>query len=120
MVTGQRPFGGTSWHLVNQHLDEQPTPLTSLRPDARPELINRVAQLLAKNPAERPDSAEEVFEALEEIYEHHFGDNPPSRGQDVTSEYGAARLPAQSGDAVKAAVARVPADRSYSAQYGRQ
>ncbi|MEU5025066.1 hypothetical protein [Streptomyces milbemycinicus] len=84
------------------------------------ELGNRVAQLLAKNPAERPDRAEEVFEALEEIYEHHFGDNPPSHGQDVTSEDGAARLPAESHDAVKAVVARVPADRSHSAQYGRQ
>jgi serine/threonine protein kinase len=34
MVTGHRPFGGTSWHLVHQHLYEQPARLRSLRPRA--------------------------------------------------------------------------------------
>ncbi|MEU5646847.1 protein kinase domain-containing protein [Streptomyces milbemycinicus] len=56
------------------------------RSDAPPELGNLVTRLLIKDPAERRDSAEEVSESLEEIYEHHFGDTPPSRGQDVTSE----------------------------------
>ncbi|MFJ5220956.1 protein kinase [Streptomyces sp. NPDC088354] len=86
MVTGQRPFGGTSWHLVNQHLNEQPAPLSGPRPDAPPELDKIVAQLLAKDPAERPASAADVWERLHEIDERYFGENPPSRGQDSTTE----------------------------------
>ncbi|MCO8308831.1 protein kinase [Streptomyces sp. RKCA744] len=38
MTTGQRPFDGTSWHLIHQHLNEQPPALRSLRPNAPPEL----------------------------------------------------------------------------------
>lgn len=26
----RRPFTGTSWHLVNQHIKEQPAPLRTL------------------------------------------------------------------------------------------
>jgi serine/threonine-protein kinase len=86
MVTGQRPFGGISWHLVNQHLNEQSAPLAGLRPDAPRELARLVTQLLAKDPAERPESAEEVSEVLDEIYERHFGENPPSQGRDVATK----------------------------------
>lgn len=64
MVTGQRPFTGTSWHLVNQHIKDQPAPLRTLRPDAPVELEHLVAQLLAKDPAQRPASAGKVRDIL--------------------------------------------------------
>ncbi|MEN8655486.1 protein kinase [Streptomyces sp. 21So2-11] len=86
MVTGQRPFTGTSWHLVNQHLNEQPAPLRTLRPDAPMELEQLVSCLLAKDPAHRPTSAEEVYDLLKETSDRHFGDAPPSRGPDIASE----------------------------------
>ncbi|KEF04818.1 serine/threonine protein kinase [Streptomyces rimosus] len=86
MVTGQRPFTGTSWHLVHQHLNEPPAALRTLRPDAPGELERLVGQLLAKDPAQRPDSAEEVCERLAETGYRHFGDAPPSRGPDLASE----------------------------------
>lgn len=86
MVTGCRPFTGTSWHVVNQHLNEQPAPLRTLRPDTPVELERLVSQLLAKDPAQCPDSADGVCELLEEINDRHFGDAPPSRGSDITSE----------------------------------
>ncbi|MGW4234198.1 protein kinase domain-containing protein [Streptomyces sp. NPDC004980] len=57
IVTGRRPFAGTSWHVVNQHNKEQPVPLRTLRPDAPVELERLVSQLLAKDPAQRPASA---------------------------------------------------------------
>ncbi|WP_381805369.1 protein kinase [Streptomyces niveus] len=85
MATGQRPFTGTSWHLINQHLNEQPTPLRTLRPDAPAELERLVSRLLAKDPGRRP-SADEVYDLLEDIYDRHFDNPPPSRGADVTSE----------------------------------
>ncbi|MFD3484957.1 protein kinase [Streptomyces sp. NPDC058665] len=86
-VSGRRPFTGTSWHLINQHLHEQPAPLRTLRPDAPVELDRLVDRLLAKDPAQRPDSADEVYDLIEEINDRYFGDTPPpSRGADVTSE----------------------------------
>nr|MDT0521285.1 protein kinase [Streptomyces sp. DSM 41633] len=83
MVTGRRPFNGTSWHLVNQHLKEQPAPLRALRPDAPVELERFVSQLLAKDPAQRPASAGKVWDVLKEINDRHFGATPPSRGRDM-------------------------------------
>lgn len=31
MIAGKRPFTGTSWHLINQHLNERPVGLLTLR-----------------------------------------------------------------------------------------
>ncbi|MFH8419304.1 protein kinase domain-containing protein [Streptomyces collinus] len=93
MVTGRRPFTGASWHLINQHLTEPPAPLHTLRPDAPLELEELVARLLAKVPAHRPDSVDEVYDLLEEIGDRYFGDTvPPSRGVDATSELWADRV----------------------------
>ncbi|MFJ1601510.1 protein kinase [Streptomyces sp. NPDC088261] len=87
MVTGRRPFTGTSWHLINQHLNEQPAPLRTLRPKAPVELERLVARLLAKDPADRPDTADEVYDLIQEINDRFLGDAPPpSRGADITSE----------------------------------
>lgn len=83
MVTGHRPFTGTSWHLVHQRIKEQPAPLRTLRPDSPVELERFVARLLAKDPAQRPASAGEVWDVLKEINDRHFGATPPSRGKDI-------------------------------------
>jgi serine/threonine-protein kinase len=97
MVTGRRPFTGTSWHLVNQHLKEQPAPLRTLRPDAPVELERFVARLLAKDPAQRPASAGKVGDVLKEINDRHFGATPPSRGKDVATEVLVTRAEATDG-----------------------
>ncbi|MFJ3728553.1 protein kinase [Streptomyces sp. NPDC090045] len=86
MVTGRRPFNGTSWHLVNQHIKEQPAPLRTLRPDVPMELERFVDRLLAKDPAQRPASAGAVWDVLKEINDRHFGATPPSRGPNVATE----------------------------------
>ncbi|MFI5945573.1 protein kinase [Streptomyces uncialis] len=85
MLTGQRPFNGTSWHLVNQHVNETPPPVAGLRPDTPPQLVHLVDGLLAKNPADRPPVADKVAALLRGIYSG-FGENPPLRGQDISSD----------------------------------
>jgi serine/threonine-protein kinase len=85
MVTGQRPFTGTSWRLVNQHLNKQPAPLRTLRPDAPAELERLVSRLMAKDPAQRPASAD-VWAALKEINDRYFKSTPPSRGKDIAHD----------------------------------
>ncbi|MGZ0200544.1 protein kinase domain-containing protein [Streptomyces sp. RM1] len=97
MVTGRRPFTGTSWHLVNQHIKEQPAPLRTLRPDAPVELERLVDRLLAKDPAQRPASAGKVRDVLKEINDRHFGATPPSRGKDIATEVLVTRAEATDG-----------------------
>ncbi|MER7898959.1 serine/threonine-protein kinase [Streptomyces sp. NPDC096046] len=67
MLTGHQPFTGSSWHLINQHLNEQPPPLIKRRLSTPPALVNLIERLLAKNPDDRPADAFQVMLALREI-----------------------------------------------------
>ncbi|QSQ12007.1 serine/threonine-protein kinase [Myxococcus landrumensis] len=71
MLTGERPFKGDQLQVLFAHV-EQPPPLpSSLVPDIPSELDALVLRLLAKSPAQRPESADAVRRALKQI--------PPSR-----------------------------------------
>ncbi|MFD5386995.1 protein kinase [Streptomyces sp. NPDC127074] len=100
MLTGRRPFDGTSWHLVHQHLHEQPPPLLSLRPDTPTELNDLVTRLLAKDPSDCPPSAEEVWAIICDIGDRHFSQAPPCRGQDIASEVRLSRDEAADGTVI--------------------
>ena len=68
VLAGAHPFGArTAQGLVAAHLTEAPAPLGVRRPDAPPALAALVAQLLAKEPAARPQSAEAVVQALDSL-----------------------------------------------------
>ena len=68
VLAGAHPFGArTAQGLVAAHLTEAPPPLGARRSDVPPALAALIAQLLAKEPAERPQSAELVVEALDAI-----------------------------------------------------
>ena len=82
MITGHPPFTGTSWHLINQHLNKQPAPLLKLRLDTPSELAALVTRLLAKDPADRPADAFEAMLALREIDRRYFDEDLPTRGPD--------------------------------------
>jgi len=65
MLAGQVPFTGSTTHqVVARVVTENPTALLSLRPSTSPALADLVHRLLAKNPADRPQSAEEVLNEL--------------------------------------------------------
>lgn len=82
MLTGHQPFTGNSWHLINQHLNEQPPPLIKRRLSAPPPLVSLVERLLAKNPGDRPADAFQVMLALREIDRRYFDEGLPNRGLD--------------------------------------
>lgn len=68
MLTGSHPFGGrTAQAIAVAHLTEAPAPVRDRRPDAPPALSELVMQLLAKDPAARPQTAQEVVRALDEL-----------------------------------------------------
>ena len=66
VLTGAHPFAGrTAAGLARAHLTETPLPLAERRPDVPPAVASLVMQLLAKDPAARPQSATDVLRVLD-------------------------------------------------------
>jgi serine/threonine protein kinase len=68
MLAGQLPFQGTTTYAVLTAIaSETPRPAISVRPEIPQRLSDLVDRLLAKNPAERVQSAQELFDELTSI-----------------------------------------------------
>ncbi|HEU6445607.1 MAG TPA: Stk1 family PASTA domain-containing Ser/Thr kinase, partial [Gaiellaceae bacterium] len=68
LLTGKLPFTGeTPLEIAMKHLSEIPKPPSSLRPEVTPDLDMVVLRALAKDPAERFESAEEMDEELARV-----------------------------------------------------
>ena len=70
MATGKLPFRGKNkFAILNQQLNDEPVPPSELSAgaDIDPELEAIILRCLSKSPDERPESADEVAEALEAI-----------------------------------------------------
>lgn len=68
LTTGLQAFSGASTMAVLMAVaTKDPTPPAQLYPDTPPALSRLVMHLLAKNPADRPASAQEVVDRLEAI-----------------------------------------------------
>jgi eukaryotic-like serine/threonine-protein kinase len=66
MLTGKVPFTGDSAiEIAMKHVNDPPTPPSTLRPEIEPELDQIVLRALAKDPADRYQTAEELIEDLE-------------------------------------------------------
>jgi TolB-like protein/tetratricopeptide (TPR) repeat protein len=66
MLSGRHPFtADTKVATIGRILNEAPTSLQELRPDAPPALIRLVDKLLSKDPEGRPKSAADVIGALQ-------------------------------------------------------
>lgn len=65
LLAGRPPFvAERSVAVINQHLNDPPPPLRSLRPDVPEDLARLVADLLAKDPRQRPGDAAQVYWSL--------------------------------------------------------
>jgi tetratricopeptide (TPR) repeat protein len=66
LLTGQQPFANrTPQKMLAAHLSETATSMQQLRPDAPPGLVVLVNQLMAKDPNDRPQTANDVLRALD-------------------------------------------------------
>ncbi|WP_158622222.1 serine/threonine-protein kinase [Corallococcus sp. CA047B] len=81
LLTGVRPFQGDSVQVMFAHLDRQPPVPSALTPGIPPEFDTLVRQLLAKDPADRPPSAEAVRERLKRV-PLSAAPHPPSFSKD--------------------------------------
>ncbi|MFD1938809.1 serine/threonine-protein kinase [Nonomuraea mangrovi] len=64
LLCGQPPFSGGAADLMRKHVFETPVPPSQVRPDVPAALDRLVLSMLAKDPAERPDGAEQVRQAF--------------------------------------------------------
>jgi serine/threonine protein kinase len=68
MLTGISPFqGSNALETLNKVISERPPCADTLRPGLPPRLVALLYRLLAKDPADRPQSAAEVVQELREI-----------------------------------------------------
>jgi serine/threonine protein kinase len=70
LLAGERPFTATAPDdLIHAHATQAPPPLLARRPTIPVNLAALVTRCLAKDPAHRPASADEVLQALERVSE---------------------------------------------------
>src|SRR5688572_3018432 len=68
LLTGQTPFHGrTAARTLAAHLSEAPKPVSELRPEIPGALHALVMRCLEKEPAARPQSGQEILDALDSI-----------------------------------------------------
>jgi serine/threonine protein kinase/Tol biopolymer transport system component len=68
MLTGQPPFvGATPQAVLSAHVTEPPVPVTQRRGTIPPPLAQLIMRCLAKKPADRPQTAEELLPVLETL-----------------------------------------------------
>lgn len=72
LLSGDVPFAGsTALGVLHRHLYEPPLPVRRTRPEVPAALEALVLRLLAKDPQDRPDSAQEVYEDLAPLLPKH-------------------------------------------------
>src|SRR5215218_6624787 len=68
LLAGAHPFGARSVHaLITAHLTQSPAPIAERRPDVPPAFAALVMRCLEKDPAARPQSADEILATLETV-----------------------------------------------------
>ncbi len=91
LLTGQPPFAGrTPQNVLAAHVAETPEPINKRRASLPPALAALVMRCLEKRPADRPQSATEVVQALDDI-------TTPSGGMAPTGARTAAAAVSPSG-----------------------
>ena len=77
ILTGHTPFGKRSpAELLAAHVTEPPRPIADARPNLPPALAALVMRCLQKRPADRPQSAAEILQSLDEITTPSAGTTP--------------------------------------------
>jgi serine/threonine protein kinase len=84
LLTGRPPFDGASpTDTLMKHIQEEPAPVESLRPDVPPAVASVIRKLLAKRPEDRYQTPAELVQVLTRLaptlHVEHGGWNPVRR-----------------------------------------
>jgi serine/threonine protein kinase len=81
LLTGRPPFpDGTVLQQLLAHQDQTPRPVTDFRTDVPPQISAILSRLLAKDPAQRFQTPEELLQALEPESDSRTSPRPTGRG----------------------------------------
>jgi serine/threonine-protein kinase len=110
MFTGQPPFRGQSaFDVAMQHVQGQATPLKEVRPDLPIELCQMVEKMMAKDPAQRYQTARELLRDLSHLREGLAGKTALKTQQFAVSQaQPATMIPAPPPPSMVRPVARPP------------
>ena len=109
MVAGAHPFAGRSPQAIAAaHLTETPRPVIERRSDTPPALSALVSQLLAKDPAARPQSAEAVRRVLDDLGAAPVPSQRSSRRTQLVTVAAAVTLLIAAGYALRTRIERGP------------
>ncbi len=79
LATGRLPFTGDSpVAVLLGHIQTAPIPPTAFQADLSPAFVELVMRLLAKRPADRPATADDLLAAVQQIGEHPVGAARPA------------------------------------------
>ncbi|HTK74414.1 MAG TPA: protein kinase, partial [Gemmataceae bacterium] len=70
LLAGRPPFRsaeGNDLQVIMAHIDQEPPPVTRLRPEVPPDLAALLVRMLAKSPEQRPQTPKQVADALAAI-----------------------------------------------------
>jgi serine/threonine protein kinase len=80
MLAGRVPFhDDAAIALIYKHINETPPPLTSIAPELAPQLAAIVHKMIEKQQENRFQSAHDLYEALEDLYEIYPSRTTPAR-----------------------------------------
>jgi serine/threonine protein kinase len=79
MLTGEPPFTGSTWDIIQGHIEKKPKPPSQIRSSISGSLNELVIQALSKEPSQRHQSARQMVEALQRV-------KPKEVGKRETSE----------------------------------
>jgi serine/threonine protein kinase len=71
MIAGEPPFAGSVASLIRAHIVDAPPPIVTKRADVPEALAVLVERCLQKDPADRPASAREILEVLDNLASAH-------------------------------------------------
>src|SRR5262249_43842463 len=74
LLSGQPPFRGqTAFEVAIQHVQKEPAPLSELRPDLPSEVCALVHRMMAKNPADRFQTGQDVVREVGRLRDNLVG-----------------------------------------------
>lgn len=114
MVTGRKPFeAGTDYSIMAAHLKEPPKPPIEFRPDLPPALNEIILIAVAKDPAQRFQSADAMRHALENVSGSAGVASPAAAPGSGTTTFAAAAKPSVAAMPAAAAAAAAPQPAAY-------
>ena len=80
MVTGKPPFSGSGSSVMRKHIREEPPDVKTVKPDLPESIAYIIRRMMSKDPDERYQSTQELFEDLEMV---KIGQEPLSQRDSV-------------------------------------